>query len=141
MQCGIRLPRDPRGGQRQLHTIRGVVLSHGEQLKGWWIFKQCIPILKIALNHDQVNAFNCLARESMPVGDRGNLQGVAQVFEIGVAPDKFEEFPVGADVSVEFGYAGPMEQFYNGRDPLVVVDIKVITTTMMLPNEVLRATA
>lgn len=141
MPSGIRLPRDPSGGQRRLYTIRGTVSSHGEKSLGWWIFKKRIPVLEISLNSDQVNIFNCLARESMSVDEGGNLGGVAQVLEIGVAPDEFEEFPVGADVGVVFGYAGPIEQFFNGRDPLAVVDIKVITATTVLTNEVPRATA
>ncbi len=136
MPGGIRLQRDSREGRRWLHTIRGTVTGHAVRVTGWWIFKERIAIMKIALDPSQVEAFNRLARQTMCVDDSGNLAGIAQALSIGVAEAKLAEFPVGANVAVVFGYAGPIEQFFNGRDPLAVVDIKIITADTVLPNEV-----
>lgn len=138
----IRLPINPRGGQRQLHSLRGTVTAHSVQrVGGWrifglWIFGQRIPTLEIHLNPAQVTAFNRLAHASMSVDDGRNLRGIAGNVSIGMVEDQLSTFPVGASVGVTFGYAGPISQFFEGRDPLAVVNLQVVGQQTVLENEI-----
>ncbi len=136
MPGGPRLLADPRGGNRSSCSLRGTIETHGVRESGMWFWKTRIPLLKIRLNPEQVEAFNRLAQARMSVLNGGTLRGIAQIIDIGVADEVIAQFPVGAQVAVTFGYAGQLEQFFHGRDPLAVTNVQVITDDTVLEDEI-----
>lgn len=127
---------NPRGGHRKLYTIRGVVEAHETRETGFWIFKERTFCLRIQLNQAQVEAFNRLARSEMTALNHCHLQGVKTIVLVQVDEEKLKGFPVDSPVAVTIGYAGSIEQFFNGSDPLAVTSIQVLTAETVLENEI-----
>ena len=126
----------PNYRNARLYSLRGIVESHGVLESGWWIFKNRTPVVRVRVRDDQLVAFNNIARSQMGTPD-GHLAGIAPVLELGMTEEGLKEYPVGAEIGISFGYSGPIDQFFFGKVPLVVMKLQVMCPGVQLDNEVL----
>ena len=138
----------PNYREAKLYSLRGVVESHGVKKTGWGRFSDLMSkilpfwvdeifLVKIKINTEQLVRFNQLACATMTINTAGgNLLGITPVIEIGFQNQKPEEYPIGTEVGITFGYSGPIAQFLLGNEPLRVMKLQVIQDGVELENEI-----
>lgn len=124
---------EPRESGRIKYSVRGVIIEHGVRESGW-IFKKRTLSIFVRINDKQLEKFNNIANKKMHVFEEGTLKGIRRDLEIGV--DSHNEYPVGSEIGITFGYSTITDQYLTGTTPLEITNIRVINEGVVLENEI-----
>ncbi len=122
----------PAPGRRRFQ-IRGQVNENVTYTEGWWIFAETHHGVQIKLDDDQMRDLRIKNQDvHWEFGEKALPDDTIEVY---MPEGKLHLFPVGTVVKATFAQAGQIEQFFEGRIPLALVDLVPVGPDRQAENQ------